>query len=350
MAIENETADQVVRMVLQGSEVVLRLSGEAGLRIAQMIFTALKDGHTTKGKATLWEFLKSGKDQKMFRIPDEYLKAFTKASKKFGFPFVVLKDKSKTDGLTDIMVYATDASKVNRVIENFNLMVKQVETIKPEVVTETGDLVKPLGMQLSVPLELIDGIPDPAAQDRRLIAELQKYAAKMKSYGPQVVEPVGLLCKPDGRYEILPGQGTKRIMALRLAGYKAAVADISVPKKEGVEVRAENIDERPSQERNDAPKAPENSTQTENPSPTREEAQTANPTMARTSRDPASGQDFEKSSTKNERQIPLADQDKKPSVRKKIEECKKIADERQTAKNLAKTMQNVVPNKTPDLR
>ena len=84
MAIENETADQVVRMILQGSEVVLRLSGEAALRIAPMIYAALKDGHTTKGKATLWEFLKSGKDQKLFRIPDEYLKAFTKASKKFG--------------------------------------------------------------------------------------------------------------------------------------------------------------------------------------------------------------------------------------------------------------------------
>ena len=79
MAIENETADQVVRMVLQGSEVVLRLSGEAAMRIAQMIYTALKGDHTTRGKATLWEFLKSGKDQKLFRIPDEYLKAFDKA-------------------------------------------------------------------------------------------------------------------------------------------------------------------------------------------------------------------------------------------------------------------------------
>ena len=70
MAIENETADQVVRMVLQGSEVVLRLSGEAGMRIAAMIYNALKGDLTTKGKATLWEFLISGKDQKLFTIPD----------------------------------------------------------------------------------------------------------------------------------------------------------------------------------------------------------------------------------------------------------------------------------------
>ena len=69
MAIENESTDQVIRMVLQGSEVVLRLSGEAALRIAALIYNALKGDLTTKGKATLWEFLKSGKDQKLFRIP-----------------------------------------------------------------------------------------------------------------------------------------------------------------------------------------------------------------------------------------------------------------------------------------
>ena len=58
MAIENETADQVVRMVLQGSEVVLRLSGEAGMRIAAMIYNALKGDLTTKGKATLWVLMR----------------------------------------------------------------------------------------------------------------------------------------------------------------------------------------------------------------------------------------------------------------------------------------------------
>ena len=349
MAIENETADQVVRMVLQGSEVVLRLSGEAGMRIAQMIYAALKGDHTTKGKATLWEFLKSGKEQKLFRIPDEYLKAFTTASKKFGFPFVILKDKSNKDGLTDILVYASDAAKVDRVIENFNLLVKKVEVVKPEVKTETGDLVKPLGMQLSVPFTLIDGIPNPEDQDRRLLAELQKYAAKMKAEGPQIVAPIGLICKPDGRYQILPGQGSKRVMALRLAGYKAAVADISVPKKEGIEVRAENIDGRPAPERNDSPKK-DDPTPPENPTPTKEEGQITNPTMARTSRDPASGQESGKKSKKDETIISTTEPESRPSVRKKLEECKKISDEKQAAKSLAKELEKIAPPKKPDVR
>ena len=89
MSIENETADQVVKMVLQGSEVVLKLSGEATLRIATMIYNAVKNDMTKKGKSTLWEFMKSGKAQKLFTIPDSHLKAFTTASKKFGFPFVI---------------------------------------------------------------------------------------------------------------------------------------------------------------------------------------------------------------------------------------------------------------------
>ena len=344
MAVENETADQVVRMVLQGSEVVLRLSGEASLRIGQMIYTALKDGHTTKGKATLWEFLKSGKDQKMFRIPDAYLKAFTKASKKFGFPFVVMKDKTKNDGYTDIMCYAADASKVNRVIENFNLLVKQVEIVKPEVKTDTGELVKPLGMQLAVPLELIDGIPDPKSQGRRLYSELQKYAAKMKANGPQIVEPVGLLCKPNGHYEILPGQGSKRLMALRLADYKTAVADISVPKKEGIEVRAENIDARTLQERT-IPGETKKDPVPDETFPTKEEGQTVNPTMARTSRDPASGLGSEQRSRKGDRMTYTVNPEDRPSVRKKLEEAKKISAEKQVAKDLVKALHRSGPPK-----
>lgn len=49
MAVENESAEQVVRMVLQGSEVVLKLSGEAAINIAKMIYAALQGDITTKG-------------------------------------------------------------------------------------------------------------------------------------------------------------------------------------------------------------------------------------------------------------------------------------------------------------
>lgn len=345
MAVENETADQVVRMVLQGSEVVLKLSGEAALKVATMIYNALKGDLTTKGRATLWEFMKSGKEQKMFSIPDTHLKAFTMASKKYGFPFVVLKDKSSQDGFTSILAYASDAPKVDRVMETLKITAKRVN-VKSEIKTDIGDLVSAFNYQMQVPFELIDGLPETPKHDKRLLAELQKYASKIKQTGPQVVEPVKLLGKPDGRYELIPGEGAKRIMAFRLAGYKTAVADIMVPKEKQIAVRAENVDSRPPQERTDAPKEPDSPEKTS----TKEEKQTANPTMARTSRDPASGQESGKKSKKDETIISTTEPESRPSVRKKLEECKKISDEKQAAKTLAKELEKIAPPKKPDVR
>ena len=348
MAVENETADQVVRMVLQGSEVVLKLSGEAALKVATMIYNALKGDLTTKGRATLWEFMKSGKEQKMFKIPDTHLKAFTMASKKYGFPFVVLKDKTSKDGFTSILAYSTDASKVDRVMEKLQINAKKVK-VTSEIKTDIGDLVNAFDVQMQVPFELIDGLPEPPKHNKRLLAELQKYAAKIKQNGPQVVEPVKLLGKTNGRDEIIPGEGAKRIMAFRLAGYTTAVADIMVPKKKEVEVQAENIDERPPQERNEAPRLHIVSDPPEE-TPTKEEKQTVNPTMARTSGDPASGQDLGARSKKDGSMISTTEPESRPSVRKKLEECKKISDERQSAKTLAKELEKISPPKKPDMR
>ena len=123
-----------------------------------------------------------------------------------------------------------------------------------------------------------------------------------------------------------------------------------VPKNEGVEVRAENIDERPAQERSEAPKLPFDLDPPEKDSPTKEEGQTVNPTMARTSRNPASGQDFGASSKKDGSTISMTEPEKKPSVRKKLEECKKISEDRQSAKNLAKELDKITPPKKPDVR
>lgn len=336
MSIENETSDQVVRMILQGSEIVLRISGEAGMKTAQMIYNALKGDLTTKGRATFWEFLKSGKEQKLFQVPESELKAFTLASKKFGFPFVILKDKNRKDGLITILAYATDASKVDRVIDNLKINVQTVETLNTELKVANEEYVKAMEPKLKVPFRLIDGIPETPTNDKRQLAELQKYASSIKKLGLQVVDPVSLVVKENGRYEIIQGQGAKRIMALRLAGYNDVVADIMIPKNK-VQVRAENVGERPPQERSETPKAPEKP-ETEKPNPTKEEPQSINPTMARTSKDPASGQSFEQKSKRDEDKMPLGDPEKRPSVRKKLEKAKEIAAEKQAAKDLAKTL------------
>lgn len=342
MAVENETAEQVVKMILQGSEVVLRISGEAAINVVKMIYAALKGDLTTKGKATLWEFLKSGKDQKIFQIPDEYLKAFNTASKKYGFPYVMLKDKNNKNGLMDIMVYATDASKVNRVIESLQLTVKKVETIKPEVSVEgKAELFKPLGMQLRVPFELIDDLQE-ETRNKRLLAEVKKLAVKMEHSGPQIVKPVELLCKENGHYELIAEDDLKSLLAMRIAGYKGAVAEISVPKVEGdeIEVRAGGVKE--SRERTDTPMEGTEPAPFEKAkdTPTKEEGQTVNPTMVRTIEDPVSGPNSGTLHQLGEEERSMVSDKgfigKRSSVKKDLQKCKKIAESRETMKAIQK--------------
>ena len=50
--------------------------------------------------------------------------------------FCVLKDKNATDGITDIMVRAEDAAKVNRIFTRFGLATVDLASLKTELVKE----------------------------------------------------------------------------------------------------------------------------------------------------------------------------------------------------------------------
>lgn len=116
MSYSGEAADQVVRLSLNGVEVAAKLSGSAAKQLAIMIYAILKDQKKTKGKIRLTNMLRSGKELKVFAVKDGDLQKFCEEAKKYGVLYCVLKDKNATDGITDIMVRAEDAAKVNRII------------------------------------------------------------------------------------------------------------------------------------------------------------------------------------------------------------------------------------------
>ena len=80
--------------------------------------------------------LKSGKELKVFAVKDEDLKRFCTEAKKYGVLYCVLKDKNATDGITDIMVRAEDASKINRIFERFQLATVDIGSIQKEIQQE----------------------------------------------------------------------------------------------------------------------------------------------------------------------------------------------------------------------
>lgn len=133
MNYSGDAAEQVVRMSLNGIEVAAKISGKAAERLAVLLYAVLRDQKRTKGKIRLSNMLKSGKELKVFAVKDSELQKFCEEAKKYGVLYCVLKDKNADDGLTDIMVRAEDASKINRIFERFNLATVDMGSVKTEI-------------------------------------------------------------------------------------------------------------------------------------------------------------------------------------------------------------------------
>lgn len=131
-----DAADQIVRMYLEGVEVAAKLSGSAAKHVAVMLYAVLKDQTKTKGKTRLSSMLRSGKELKVFAVRDGDLERFRNAAKEYGVLYCVLKDRDANDGITDVMVRAEDAPKINRIFERFKLATVDLGDLRSEIMQE----------------------------------------------------------------------------------------------------------------------------------------------------------------------------------------------------------------------
>lgn len=158
MNTSSESAEQLVRMYIQGFEVAAKLSGSGAKHLAVLLCAILKDKKMTKGKTTLTNMLKTNKELKVFSIKQDDLKKFTEESKRYGVLFSALIDRKhkSPDGLIDIMVKAEDAAKINRIVERFNLSTVDVASIKSEIQKTRN--AKSKEMKASIEDQIVDDI------------------------------------------------------------------------------------------------------------------------------------------------------------------------------------------------
>lgn len=127
MTSSGDAAEQVVRLSLEGVEVAAKLTGSAAKEVAILLASVLKQEITqsnkTRGKARLTSMIRSGKELKVFSIPQRDLQKFTQHAKNYGVLYCVLRDKNGTspDAPVDIIARAEDASKIQRIVERFEL-------------------------------------------------------------------------------------------------------------------------------------------------------------------------------------------------------------------------------------
>lgn len=159
-------------MSLEGSEVAIKLAGAGAKQLAILLYAILREQKKTKGKTRLTNMLRSGKELKVYAVKDSDLQLFCREAKKYGILYCVLKDKDATDGLTDIMARAEDASKINRIIERFGLATVDMAEIRSEIersraeqendAPETPEAAEPMTEQEVD--ELLDAMFSPAPE------------------------------------------------------------------------------------------------------------------------------------------------------------------------------------------
>ena len=115
-----DAADQIVRYSMEGMEHTLRISGSIAKNLAVLIVAVMKDQKKTRGKTDLLRMLKEQRAMKFFTIPHDRLREFAGEAKSRGLLYVVIRDK-KNPQFPEIMVFADDAAKVNRVLDKMNL-------------------------------------------------------------------------------------------------------------------------------------------------------------------------------------------------------------------------------------
>lgn len=146
MYASGDTADQMVKMTLEGIEVAanitLKAGGAAAKSLAATLYAILTDKKKVKGKTHLNSLLKSGKELKVFAIRHEDLKIFCEEAKRYGVLYSVLKEKNNKDGICDVMVRAEDASKISRIVDKFELAKIDTKAIKEAILAQKDNPIK----------------------------------------------------------------------------------------------------------------------------------------------------------------------------------------------------------------
>ena len=141
-----DTADQMMKMTLEGIEVAaeigLKAGGTAAKSLAVTLYAILTDNKKIKGRTNLDNMLKSGKELKVFAIHHSDLEKFCTEAKHYGVLYSVLKEKNNTDGIVDIMVRSEDASKISRMVDKFDLATIDTKAIRESVLSQKD--IKPM--------------------------------------------------------------------------------------------------------------------------------------------------------------------------------------------------------------
>ena len=117
-----EAADQLVRMMLSGTEVSVRLGGSALKNLLALTMALAKSNKTLSGKVSLGKMLRETRDLRQFPMTPEQYKRFAKLAKKQKILFSAIRDKDDRGKFIDVILPVTELDRANMIFERLAYM------------------------------------------------------------------------------------------------------------------------------------------------------------------------------------------------------------------------------------
>ena len=130
-----EAADQMVRMLLSGTEVVIRLSGSALKNLLALTLALARNHKKLSGKVNLGKMLRETRDLRQFSMTPEQYKEFQHRARKQKLLFATVRDRDGWGKLIDVILPVTELDRANQI---FQRMLYQEPDRQPEAPTQRG--------------------------------------------------------------------------------------------------------------------------------------------------------------------------------------------------------------------
>jgi hypothetical protein len=112
-----DAAEQVVRMMLSGTEVSVRLAASATKNLLAISVALAQNHKKLYGKTKLKKMLKETRDIRVFPMTRQQYRQFEKQAKAFGLLYASIRNKDGS-GMIDLVLPSTELDRANQVFTN----------------------------------------------------------------------------------------------------------------------------------------------------------------------------------------------------------------------------------------
>lgn len=139
-----EAADQMVRMMLSGGEVAVRLTGSAAKNLLAISLALAKSHKKVSGRMRMSKMLQQTRDLRTFPMTQEEYRTFKKGAREKKLLYAAVKNTRTPNGMVDVVMPPSE-------VERANLVFAQMMYRQPEAERQKAQEVPPKEKQPETP-------------------------------------------------------------------------------------------------------------------------------------------------------------------------------------------------------